>query len=79
MNFTIFSREGSSSGDWIKEMIIFTSWGQKVFQVSDILLGTPEHSWSVSQAGAGLYFFQATVLDKNKTLTRLVGRIVLVE
>jgi hypothetical protein len=78
-DFTIFSREEPSSGDWIKEIIIFTTWGQTVFQASDIPPGSLEHGWSVRQAAAGLYFFRATVLGKNKTPTRLVGRIVVVE
>lgn len=77
----IFYILGGPEGSRIKNFAIFNRWGQKVFQVQDVLPGKPAFGWNGilngEPAPAGLYIYMVTMTFKDGTKQEMKGTLLL--
>ena len=78
----VFYVLGGPEGSTIKDLSVYNRWGQRVFQVHDVLPADPAFGWNGTYGGnpapAGAYVYSLTMRFADGTSQQLNGTVILV-
>jgi hypothetical protein len=73
---------GSPEGGRIKDFAVFNRWGQKIFQVHDVMPDDPGYGWNGNYKGApatpGAYVYVVTMGFADGTQQVFRGTVMLI-